>query len=281
MSYARSLLIVAVVWACALPALGDWNVGDPYKMHYPQLPDLTPFPIRTGIDVLDSQQQSYGNMWKILADDWKCTETGAVSDVHLWGSWWLQPGGPALPDPGAVFKLSIHSNLDGPPSTPGPELWSAIFQPGAYTARLAAQDPSDIGHFWDPNPNAPYGNGVLGDVLTVWQYNFTDIPSPFIQRAGTVYWLDVQVLSPNGECFGWRSTDPSVTPHFMDDAVYGDTDGFNGPLLAGWTPLAYPGPGHPFEGVSMDLSFVITPEPATLSLLALGGLAVIRRRRAL
>ena len=40
---------------------------------------------------------------------------------------------------------------------------------------------------------------------------------------------------------------------------------------------------HPLNdtvyGTRLDMAFVITPEPAALSLLVLGGLLVIRRRR--
>ena len=35
----------------------------------------------------------------------------------------------------------------------------------------------------------------------------------------------------------------------------------------------------PFTGESLDLAFVITPEPATLGLLALGALLCLRQRK--
>ena len=56
-------------------ALADWNVGDPYKMHFPQLPDPG------GWDV------AFSDWVPQLADDWQCTETGPVDDVHIWYSW--------------------------------------------------------------------------------------------------------------------------------------------------------------------------------------------------
>ena len=39
------------------------------------------------------------------------------------------------------------------------------------------------------------------------------------------------------------------------------------------------GPGNSYPGID-DLSFVMTPEPMTLALLAMGGLLAARRRRA-
>ena len=52
----------------------DWRPGAPHKMHWPQLPDLG----STGIDISLAQLT--------LADDFKCTATGPVRDIHIWGS---------------------------------------------------------------------------------------------------------------------------------------------------------------------------------------------------
>ncbi len=56
------------------PGQCGWQSGDPHKMHFPQLPDVE------GWDV----DVTYAN---ILADDWKCSETGPVEDIHFWYSW--------------------------------------------------------------------------------------------------------------------------------------------------------------------------------------------------
>ncbi len=257
-------------------AIADWNPGDPSKMHWPQLPDLTP----TGMDVLATRQPTViGNGFKILADDWACTETGPVSDIHIWGSWAediLPSGSPNS----VVFKLSIHSDIPAgtltPYSQPGAELWSATFTPGSFTVRPYATGVTEL--FYDPNIGQ-----IIGSDSVVWQYNFTNLPNPYIQQQGTIYWLDVQALPQGDAYFGWKTTNPLETDHFLDDAVFADTAGFNGALVTPWAPMVYPS-GHPYAGQSIDLAFVITPEPGSIALLATGagviGLRLIRRKRA-
>lgn len=251
----------------------DWNLGDYYKMHYPQLPDLTP----TGMDVLAGQQvPGIGTGFKILADDFRCIETGPINDVHIWGSW-LNDRLPNNDARNVAFKLSIHSDIPAPPtggfSMPGPELWSATFSPVSFTVRPVGSGPEQ---FYDPNIHQ-----IIGTDNTVWQYNFTNLPNPYIQQQGLIYWLDVQALPlDNTTYFGWKTTNPQDprTPHFMDDAVYADTAGFNGPLVTAWLPMVYP-TGHPYAGVSLDMAFVITPEPASLLWIAGATFLMAARRR--
>lgn len=271
----KALLLGAAIAVIAGGASkADWNPGDPYKMHYPQLPDLT----TSGLDV-NATFKGTTPFVKVLADDFKCSSTGPINDIHIWGSW--------LNDQvynGAQFKLSIHSDIAAGPnlgySYPGNELWSAIFQPTQYVARPYASGVPE--HFYDPNTNQ-----ILGNDTQIWQYNFTNIANPFVQQQGVIYWLDVQVLVPDTSpyAFGWKTTNPQVTQHFLDDAVYGDTQVFAGPAipqfpgtggLLPWKDLHYP-LGVPFETSSMDLAFVITPEPA--GLVGLASLAVLLRRR--
>jgi PEP-CTERM motif len=234
------------------PALADWNFGDPAKWVQP--PDLSP----QGLDVLATQP-------KILADDFLCTQTGPITDIHIWGSW--------LNDQTRIagFHLSIHGDIPaGPngPSMPGAELWSKDFSPGQFTARTFATADE---HFFDPNTNT-----ILGPDTQVLQYNFL-IPesAAFIQTKGTIYWLDVQAVAnaPEPAFFGWKTS----SQHFNDDAVWGDTPASGGPIT--WHELIDPRDNH-----SLDLSFVLTtvPEPSGLLLLGMGAaglVGVMVRRR--
>jgi hypothetical protein len=239
-------------------AKADWNPGDPFKMHYPQLPDLTP----TGLDVLATFGTPLGS--KVLADDFMCTQTGPITDIHIWGSWLND-----MVAPNAVFHLSIHADIPAgagpfPYSTPGPTLWSMDLNPSQQ--RLYATAPEQ---FYNPNTGT-----MLGADTMVYQYNFY-IPQAlaFQQQQGTIYWLDVQCMTADpGLLFGWKT---SGSPHFMDDAVWGDN------LMLGGEPQFWEELIDP-TGQSRDLAFVITtPEPSTLTLtaLAVAALVIFRRRR--
>lgn len=245
----------AIVLACLLagPALGDWKPGDPYKMHFPQLPDAT------GWDVMATQP-------KVLADDWVCTGTGPVSDIHFWGSWQGDQVGQIM-----NAHLSIHSNVAVGPngySVPGPVLWSWDVDP-----TLIANEPASPQGWYDPNT----GYWQKPNHNLWFQYNIVNIPNAFVQQQGQVYWLDIQMTTVNG-VWGWKTADVNQYPapytgqHFMDDAVWADM--VNGQLTSPWTHLL-----DPVSQQSLDLAFVITPEPVTFALLTIGGVAILRKRR--
>jgi len=52
----------------------DWGPGGPHKMHWPQPPDPSP----AGVDI-DATAVMF-------ADDFKCTATGPITRIHIWGS---------------------------------------------------------------------------------------------------------------------------------------------------------------------------------------------------
>ena len=54
-------------------ALADWDPGDPFKMHFPQLPN----PDGWDIDLTKDAIQ----------DDFMCSWSGPINDVHFWVSW--------------------------------------------------------------------------------------------------------------------------------------------------------------------------------------------------
>lgn len=62
------------------------------------------------------------------------------------------------------------------------------------------------------------GEIFFGDHQTYYQYNVTDIPDPFIQDEGQIYWLEIcaDVEDPAGTAWGWKSSQD----HWNDDAAW-------------------------------------------------------------
>ncbi|HEC89183.1 MAG TPA: PKD domain-containing protein [Thermoplasmatales archaeon] len=215
--------------------LADWNPGDPYKMHFPQLPD----PLGWDVDATYVEE-----VWpqNCLADDWLCTETGPVSDIHFWGSWLNDNIGNIT-----AFSIAIAADIPADPpeipySRPGATLWERTFYP---TDWVVAGPWEGSQGWYDPGE----GFYIPDNHILYWQYNIENIEDPFIQTEGTIYWLSVSAIvepaSPQPR-WGWKSSDD----HWNDDAVHGFWYELD------WTDLYEP----PDFETSLDLAFVITGE---------------------
>ncbi|MCK4655991.1 MAG: hypothetical protein KAT85_03145, partial [candidate division Zixibacteria bacterium] len=213
------------------------------KMHWPQWPDLD----NTGMDV--------DMFWFKLADDFRCTECGPITDIHFWGSFAddiLPPGGPG---PGSLtFQLEIYSNIpaeenpDGYWSKPGTLLCEWIFGPGTYyVSQICDNNPED---WFDPFA----WMWINDNHFNAYQYDFYIEDDVCYQEKDTIYWLAIKDLSdvPSEYHFGWKTTEFEL--RFMDDAAaLADPPTF-------WWPLKYPFNYQPEEWAdsSLDLAFVIT-----------------------
>lgn len=231
----------AAIAICAGAAFGDWDPGDPFKMHFPQMPDPN------GWDVNMTSP-------KVLADDWMCIDSGWVSDIHFWFSYRED-----FIVPIDMIHVSIHSDdRSGPFSQPGNLLWERDFLPHEFTVREWGTGNQG---WYDPNT----GEFMPGDHMMTWQANIEHIMDPFWQDAGTIYWLDLSVLSPDPFFkVGWKTS----LDHFEDAAVWSD---FGANF---WEPLF-----DPITGEALDLAFVITPSPGSLMLLGAAGVIALRRKR--
>jgi hypothetical protein len=208
-SFIISSLVLSVILIWGVPALADWNPGDPYK--WLQMPNVT----SNGVDV------SVGAVG--LADDFLCTSSGSITDIHIWGSFrhsYFQP----------YFYLKIYSDIPAntggiPYSRPGDILWSW----GGY-ATSSRSWPAEQQYFYVPTM------GDIGLDNAVYQFNFI-IPQDqaFSQTSATTYWLAMGIYGGFYNEFGWKTS----TQHWNDDAVTWNT------VNNRWYDLHY-FPGHPY-----------------------------------
>jgi len=261
----KSIVLLAAltfVVAWAVPAAAHWAQGDPFKMHYPQLPDAS----TTGWDVLSSGQCTTAVCR--VADDFTCSQTGWVTQVHAWGSW----KGDVI---GQIdhFRLEIFADNAG---QPGQRIWwyDAPMDDSIHVETFSASGEG----WWDPCTPV-----VLPTNHTAYYlYNIGILQSrQFCQDQGHVYWLSVYACVVDTLTkWGWKT---SISTQHGEDGVYGWT---GGPWIGSLV--------DPTTQLSRDLAFVISGTPIepprvpsltewgviilALLIAAAGVVAVLRRR---
>jgi hypothetical protein len=251
------LLSVLILFVATCTVQADWDPGDGHKMHYPQLPD----PNGWDIDVTTG----------FVADDWRCSWSGPVDDIHFWVSAQGDNWGGGINFIDVVIYDDIPESVGGAPfSRPGQELWTtrAYAQPDIGGDKFTIRDYGQGDQGWY-DPVEPYW--IYPDHMLYRQVNIQNIVDPFPQTRDKIYWLEIHII-PNDAAapplFGWKTS----LDHWNDDAVYEDWD-YN------WQELYDPRPDYQQPPVSLDMAFVITPEPMTIMLLAAGLPLLIKRKR--
>jgi hypothetical protein len=192
-------------------ALSDWSVGDDYKMHSPQLPN------KNGWDICLVHQA--------IADDFKCSQSGPINDIHFWVSW----KGDNDDFRNVTWNIALCANSFGKPGT---VLW--ILNPGHANISSRLYGTGDQG--WHCPRNSLT---ISHDHTNIYQVNITKIGNPYNQTKGNIYWLVIQaeMREPPAEV-GWKTS----TSSYFGGAVYQTVTG-------GWAPISTK---------IHDLAFVIT-----------------------
>lgn len=256
----KTISIVSTLMLLTVVAQADWDRGDPHKMHYPQLPDPN------GWDVTFMPEEA-GVPRMTLADDFKCRESGEITEVHFWVSWMNDQVEWASIE---NIHLSLHSDMPEGPfgwSQPDKLLWEWNSRAGDFQWKERFYEFGDQG-WYDPLT----GQWQQGNHQETWQINITDIREPFYQEEGTIYWLDIRIDQTFGSFpIGWKTSQD----HFNDDAVW-RLDSGEGFIPGGenWTELR-----DPLTGESLDMAFVIVPEPNAIAMIVITGAGFIFVRR--
>jgi hypothetical protein len=192
----------------------------------------------------------FGPITNIVADDWLCTDSRRVSDIHWWGSFlnWRGTNLPPLPPASFHFAIwkDVPAGVDTNFSHPAIVVWDHM---------VPLLDPALTGEWvgWDVDPRSD-----CPAVESTFKFHY-DIPEPlwFDQDTGTnIYWLSISAFYPGGQLgqhpFGWK-TRPHV-PIPPDDAVRifdPIAPVLGSPYISG-QPIEFP------MGTSWDMAFQLT-----------------------
>jgi hypothetical protein len=177
----------------------------------------------------------------VLADDWRCSETGWVKDIHWWGSW--KDGSETDID---YFVLSIHDDI---PAATSPTGYS---MPGATLWEREVWDFNPIA--LDPPSEEGWYNPRTDEVLPLnhqryYQYNvYLDTVDWFWQNSGRIYWLNISaVFDETIYQWGWKSS----INHWNDDAVWAEWGDLN------WVEMYEPGGTADADTVINDFYVIV------------------------
>jgi hypothetical protein len=248
MKTAAALACVLAVLALAAPyAPADW----PHQVKWDQLDNPSNWSISSTIN--DDGET-------ISADDFVCDETGWITDIEFWGGYT------------DIFALNALR---------------VTFWDDVSATDTDESHPGTLLRWIDLTEACPCDQYKRGWQLLETNHFKINLPEQdwFIQQQGTTYWIGIQGLMDGSETFYWTLRDPSVCV-LGDDAAYSADIYEPGTWLhMGWQTENEP--GYYFGTLpndwlsSADLCFRLTgtvPEPASMGLVCLIGLAVIKRR---
>nr|QNO54163.1 hypothetical protein LIOOIKKA_00005 [Methanosarcinales archaeon ANME-1 ERB7] len=140
----------------------------------------------------------------IVADDWRCEDPRPVTDVHFWGSyigWETETEKPQSRLPGVKgFVIRIYEDVP----TGVDQRYS---HPGklSHEAKVEEFEENYVASIL--HPDETYEHKV---------YYSMDLPEPFEQKEGTIYWISIAAIMPDEYKYpwGWETS----TRHWNDNA---------------------------------------------------------------
>ena len=234
-----SILIVLLLSMTVFSSINVLSTTDGINWNKISKTRYAQYPNPEGWDVFDCD-------FGFLADDWLCTESGNITGIIFWGSWYGDI------DPTSILGFDVYIFSDTPAnesitgySMPNVTLWNEYFP--IEDIEITQETPMSEG-WYDPYEDTY----ELDNHLNYYRYDIINISSPFYQTNGTIYWLGIiaevdNVLYPDPPLWGWKSSNN----HWNDDAVYMDR--------GDWYELK-----DPITTESLDLSFALLGEDVVL-----------------
>jgi hypothetical protein len=137
-----------------------------------------------------SQLSSAVPWYSEVADDFICEEGSPISDVHWWGSYYLNMRGPLR-----GFWIRFYDDIPWSPS-------SGYSRPGKLLKEFYVREYNETFY------------GVSGTGENVYQY-YALLPEWFRQEMGKVYWISIQADGDVPPLWGWHDS----RFHWNDDAA--------------------------------------------------------------
>lgn len=246
----RTVALFALAGLFVGTAVADW--GDDIK--WDQMVAIDSYGAHSTID-------NDTPMVSTTADDFLCTETGWITDIHFAG--WSRWGTDYI----SGFRIQFWSDV---PATPDEES-----HPGDLLYQYDELMPWDGFFGWHDLEDGTFR-------INLPEENW------FWQDVGTIYWISIQGIMVDDDywdAFYWNFVD-RYTDTWGDDAAFeSEYFGYEPWAHWGWEtfdngPNIYTGPFPEGWLNSCDMAFQLSgriPEPGTLLLLGLGVLALRRR----
>ena len=214
------LLSVTLIVILALSAAGVWaDAGadttiSGLDVKWSQPPDM-----KYGVNIQSTEEEP------IVADDWNCTDPRPVTDVHFWGSYigWETKSEKPQSHPPVVEGFMIRIYEDVP---------AGVDQSYSHPGELLCEE-----KVW--GFEEMYVAAILHPDET-YEHKFyysLDLPEPFKQKEGTIYWISIAAIMPDEYKYpwGWETS----TRHWNDDACRWYHNNYWEEILPSQLPLWY------------------------------------------